>query len=165
MTRWSGTSTGTFSYQPDANGDESQSGDPVNNIGLLYQQGVAGAACPTGWHLPSLKEWLIVLNHIDPFVDIYKDCLDTEVNEGKSLSGKLGEGDTSLIDWQTDTGRRNGENTFFGASGSYGGYVWTSTANCAIGYGDGNNIKVINFNTWGDKHGSRNGLAVRCFKD
>ncbi len=35
-----------------------------STYGILYQWGVASVACPTGWHLPSQAEWIILRDYL-----------------------------------------------------------------------------------------------------
>lgn len=37
------------------------------NYGVLYNWAAAKAACPDGWHLPTVEEWSLLFNHLDPF--------------------------------------------------------------------------------------------------
>jgi uncharacterized protein (TIGR02145 family) len=98
--------------------------DPVNcaKYGRLYNFETAREACPSGWHLPSSVEWVILINYFE----YDKECFGCAGKHLKATSG-----------WNDYKGKSgNGEDTYgFSAlpSGSFEddvgnfGYWWSAS--------------------------------------
>lgn len=130
--------------------------------GVLYNWAAAEAACPAGWHLPTIEEWTQLADYLG----------------GKSVAGaKLKE--TDIAHWQesyTDVtnetgftalpgGFRDFDGTF--KSTGYRGYWWTATEGSElysvwhihISYNAGGmGTDAFAYSKFG-------GLSVRCVKD
>jgi uncharacterized protein (TIGR02145 family) len=148
-----------------ANGSKCYDNKPANCVkyGRLYDWKTAKKACPSGWHLPSDKEW----DKLERYADMYASGASTYL---KAASG-----------W--DKGRdydHNGTDNFgfaalpgndFGYYGSYGGYWWSSSSN---------EINSSNAYSWGIRYNFnytyREGIgwdsndksylfSVRCLQD
>ncbi|MDR2592886.1 MAG: fibrobacter succinogenes major paralogous domain-containing protein [Chitinispirillales bacterium] len=133
-------------------------GDNSNceKYGRLYDWNTAKTACPTGWHLPSQKEWN-----------------DLVTASGGNAAGKALK---STYSWNNNG---NGTDDYgfsalpggirfstgsFGSFG-YGGYWWTATENASSAYRwhmsyDGDDVYKYEYG--GDKN---DGYSVRCLQD
>ena len=127
--------------------------------GLLYNFQAAGGVCPTGWHLPSKDEWLVLINYLG----------------GDNVAGgKLKEEGTT--NWNSPNvatnssffsalpgGQRSGGGIFDGLGTN--GTWWTSTTS-----NSGSQATVFSINngseriTWYDSP-IKKGHSVRCIKD
>ena len=132
--------------------------------GRLYTWTAAKNICPTGWHLPSLKEWLTLIN-----------AVGGENTAGKELKSQTGWGSSNGTDsfgfsmLPAGMGSSKGGDYFrYGGSGSL---FWSSTEDdcrtyapyeCVTAY-----VMVFGYGydaRWGE-NGKVSGYSVRCVKD
>lgn len=134
-------------------------GDPAGTNDEMIAQGV----CPTGWHIPSLDEWLELKNSVerDPRVGVYRG--------GKSLKTATGWEieDSALVG--TDVFGFHGDPTGYGIDDSYAridttGYWWTcsqTSATYAASFPLSSYSSQVNW----ELSGKSDRYAVRCIKD
>ncbi len=115
-----------------------------------------GKLCPIGWHVPSIEEWITLIDYLGGYV---------------IASGKLIE--TSTTHWQSPHTWVTNETNFTALPGGYRwsdgtfsginveAYFLSSTAD------DGINLFIENGNSWiGEMTvDNNNGLSIRCIKD
>ncbi len=154
-----------------------------NSYGALYNWYVVntGILCPSGWHVPSDTEWILLENYLvnnnfnyDGTVDFNKiaKSLASTVSWTESIfTGSPGNPDYSIMRNASGfsalaAGIRFGGDGIFGLINSYGSW-WTSS------YGFNSNlsaysrgIQSTNANFEREDEGNlRKGLSVRCLKD
>jgi uncharacterized protein (TIGR02145 family) len=130
--------------------DEMMAYGPSDTSSLGITQGI----CPEGWHLPTLKEWDVLIEFLG----------------GYEVAGTKLKSESTLWDPNTIATNESGFSllpggaTFSTRLGSYG-RVWTSSKQeqqrpvCLLFHGDQENVYV-------DENGKSNwGLSVRCLKD
>lgn len=133
------------------------------NYGALYNWFAVntGNLCPTGWHVPSEKEWLTLADYLD----------------GETIAGgKLKE--IGLIHWKEENvgasndfgftalpgGYRTGLSSGSFRANGYLGYWWASTENDSIGA----RARLMTYDASDIFRGTglkKNGYSVRCIKD
>lgn len=140
---------------------------------LMNYDTVAGAQgiCPTGWHIPSDKEWCILSVFLDPFVS----CSAMNSSSGLDCAGRLKE--TGYTHWQSPNYGATNESgftaiaagNFHKESSSYGGlkfttHFWSSTKHSYS--------ETIKRQLWTESgritrstQQKLDGLSVRCIKD
>jgi len=144
---------------------EAKSSTYYNPYGVLYNWPAAMASCPDGWHLPSLNEWLELVNHLGGYL---------------VAGDKLKESGTEH--WrEPNTGATN-ESGFNGLPGDFRHFGSGGRFSTDIGFGlgvglwwsstDNNNTDSYhlllhhNFsNTWLEYRNKADGLSIRCVKD
>lgn len=139
--------------------------------GRLYTWQAALKACPKGWHLPSYKEWMILVGKVDRKFDVEDHEWDDSPSPGFDAGKKL----KSQIGWVSE-GNGTDEYAFSalpGGSRTYDGgydrlekyaYFWSSTEfNRYDAWGLGLHFVDVRVNRYtGDK---ARGFSVRCVKD
>lgn len=138
--------------------------NPVNSAtyGRLYNWYAvnSGLLCPTGWHVPSDAEWLVMKNYL---------------GNSSTTGGKLKE--TGTLHWQSPNTAATNEAGFTGLPGgfrsssgsyyqqTYNGYWWTSTTGTDITYGL---YHYLDFNlgfVYRNEDSKVDGNSVRCIRD
>ena len=120
----------------------------LTKYGRLYDFETAKKACPSGWHLPSMDEWSVLINLFD--------SPNNEDLKAKSSNGIDTLGFAALLGGRSDS---NGKFCDVGK----GGYWWSSDESKCFGY-----IRGMFYDTndlyWelGDKS---NFYSVRCVQD
>jgi len=76
--------------------------DPTN-YGFLYNWGTSNNVCPSGWHLPSEKEWEVLI-----------DFLGGKYNAPKKMRATTG--------WQDENDAATNASGFTGLPGGFGGF-------------------------------------------
>ncbi len=148
-------------------GDKQKNGEIY---GRLYNWESAKAACPSGWHLPSDKEW----KQMEKLIGISDPELNIEGFRGrdKNIGGKL----KSLQNWNEPNFGATNSTGFNAISAGYRSYqyyftaigdnadFWTSTEyNCMEAWYRGlNDFNAVVGRNYNYKHC---GFSVRCIKD
>ncbi|GBU24768.1 hypothetical protein R83H12_01403 [Fibrobacteria bacterium R8-3-H12] len=141
----------------DIQGSKCYEDNPENckKYGRLYYYGIAVQACPKGWHLPSDKEWQMLV-----------DFVGGEAVAGTKLKAKDGwnEGGNGTDDYGFSAlpgGNGNSDGSFYGV-GKYGS--WSATEDNAsiawsrnMDYDDAKVIRDHNYKTYL--------FSVRCVQD
>jgi uncharacterized protein (TIGR02145 family) len=115
--------------------------------------------CPTGWHVPSEKEWNILINYLGGETVAGGKLKEIQLSSWNQTSESTT--NTSLFTALPSGYRNNGGN--FGSIGNYG-YWWTSTELNSIDayykglYSNSESISTSNSN-------KKLGLSIRCIKD
>lgn len=93
-----------------------------NTYGVLYNWPAARAACPTGWHLPSVSEWTQLADFLGGVSVAGGKLKESGTNHWWSPN----EGATNETGFRALPGGLRGTNGVFGNTGRYG-YWWSST--------------------------------------
>ena len=132
-----------------------------NTYGALYNWYTVntGKLCPTGWHVPTDNEWIILTNYLG----------------GESVAGgKLKEADT--IHWNSPNAGATNETGFTALPGGYrsddgnffyvgfDGYWW-SASELGVNYAWYKEIMFYNNGVRALNGLKRNGFSVRCLKN
>ncbi len=134
-----------------------------STYGILYQWGVASIACPSGWHLPTSAEWVIL-----------RDSLGGEYEAGGKLKEagtahwlRSNEGATNESGFTALPGGSKGPQGphYFGAIGDYA-HFWSAENDSA-------SAADVSIPSWADNFLVReyhlshktHGYSVRCLKD
>jgi uncharacterized protein (TIGR02145 family) len=135
------------------------------------QQGVQGI-CPSGWHVPTDEEWMVMEGAVDSQYGIgepeWEMYLDRGFDAGtnlKSISGWYSEGNgTDLFGFSgLPGGYRDGSDVFFGSI-RHNGYWWTSTEYTFSNVWN-RNLKKLNPGVYRLLNAKGNGFSVRCLRD
>jgi uncharacterized protein (TIGR02145 family) len=135
------------------------------------QQGVQGI-CPSGWHVPTDEEWMVLEGAVDsqygigePEWDMYDDRGFDAGTNLRSISGWFSEGNgTDLFGFSgLPGGYRDGSGFFFRYIGK-NGYWWTS-AEYTYGNVWNRKLKYLNSGVYRLLNAKGNGFSVRCLKD
>lgn len=90
-----GSETTPYYYVYDYEGDSVAEAKTVDNYatyGVLYNYKAAKNACPSGWHLPSDHEWVV----LEMFLGMSKDAADSSgLRSSGAVGGKLKESGTT----------------------------------------------------------------------
>lgn len=147
--------------------------DSYTKYGVLYNYHAANTACPSGWHLPSDKEW----QELETFLGMDPDEIN-KINIWRE-SGSVGRQLKSTIDWQDSDNIEPKNNIDFNAlpAGYYFGvnekftargdeaYFWGSSKNepmhCSVYRNISKNLSGIyrSCEKWDSA------LSVRCIKN
>lgn len=129
--------------------------------GYLYNWETAKNACPSGWHLPSIDEWDILIDHLGG--------AEVAAAKMKSTSDLWDAPDTNTTNSSGFSGLPGGMRVYVNGMGVYGGleseaYFWTasdnSPKNALTRILTGSRSSVI-----GTGFDKKNGMSVRCLKD
>jgi len=137
------------------------SADSCVKYGKLYNWSAATTACPSGWHLPSSKEW-----------DKLMTAVGGSSTAGKKLKSTFGWNDyygesgngTDVYGFSALPGGGRYSSGFFGTAGG-NGYWWTATDN---GGGDAYRRNMYYYGDYvyeGNDNDKGYGCSVRCVKD
>lgn len=92
----SGSETSYYGYNDSIIGEES-SKDYFTMYGCLYDWGTAQNVCPTGWHLPSDEEWMMLESHlgmnsviVNAFGWRYSGDVSSQLTESKTFAALPG---------------------------------------------------------------------------
>ena len=132
-----------------------------STYGLLYNWHAVntGNLCPTGWHVPSDAEWIVLSDNLGGVV---------------TAGGKLKE--TGLAHWKGPNAGATNESGFTALPGGYRvgdgaficigdlGYWWTSSGESDT-YGDGWALSYYNGIAFTSMWHKESGFSVRCVKD
>jgi uncharacterized protein (TIGR02145 family) len=124
--------------------------------GRLYNWATAMAVCPTGWHLPSHEEWIVLTDFVG---DLY-----TAGTKLKSADGWVGN-DNGTDDYGFSAllcGLGNSVGVFYDVGN--GGYWWSSSeysSDNAYSWGMGYGSENVYYNSGGKDHL----FSVRCLQD
>lgn len=144
----------------------------IDIYGYLYDWGSAKDVCPSGWHLPSDKEWVLLEQHISD--DQTNLCDTSNKNIAKAMCSTWG-WEQSQSDCAIGNEQSNNNSTGFGIlpSGLYNsGYFgfgvytnfWSSTElQSGFAYSHGFNCNNANVIRYVD--GKESGFSVRCLKN
>ncbi|MCX6268023.1 MAG: hypothetical protein NTW16_11790 [Bacteroidetes bacterium] len=130
------------------------SADEVN-FGRLYSWKAAQTACPKGWHVPSDKEWGVLMRTLNSDPGLKMQSMDT-IGKGPGKTGKAPASLSSLL-----SGVRHPDGSFSGLN-LWGG-CWTSSKvndTVATNVLFARGAKEISVST-NDKN---TGFSVRCMK-
>jgi uncharacterized protein (TIGR02145 family) len=138
-----------------------------STYGRLYKWDVAQSACPSGWHLPSDGEWMVL--------EEYLGMSSSDANNtGLRSTGDVGLGLKSTSGWSSNGNGNNsdgfdalpaGSQNYTGNSDHLGekAFFWTSTPSGSLAFD-----RRLAYNENGVyRYGNNrnNGLSVRCIKD
>ncbi|KAA3635195.1 MAG: hypothetical protein DWQ02_10220 [Bacteroidetes bacterium] len=161
---WNNLNTGAY-----CNYNNTKSNDTICTFGRLYNWSAViddRKIAPSGWHVPTYGEWMILENHL-----------------GDSVAGKKLK-ETGSLHWQYSLNKEGDNETGFTALP--GGYRWVSYAGgtgffhigieggwWTVTEGDPNNLENAHHITMGYNYNflggcncsKRDGYAVRCVKD
>ncbi len=125
-------------------------------FGRLYTWESAVKACPTGWHLPKIREYKTLISNTGSPNDAGKFL--------KSISGwqEKGNGTREISFYALPAGGRTSSGDFHGIDSN--AYFWSSTENAQNAYSlelyyDNNQVNLKKDSNKSD------GLSVRCIKD
>jgi TonB family protein len=140
--------------------------------GRLYDWKTAMKACPSGWHLPTHKEW----DELDSYADMYVNGAGTYLNATSGWGNKNGTDDFGFMALPGGYGTSGG--SFVGQIGlisNYGGYWWSSFSESStnayhwsIYFSYNNNIgTAIGFyeRTGFSSNNKSDFLSIRCVQD
>jgi uncharacterized protein (TIGR02145 family) len=164
-TQWQNLTTGAWVYFNNDSQNESPFGKLYNGYTVVDSRNV----CPNGWHVPTLSDWSILINYVDP-----------AANGGNNLPNEAG-GKMKSVGTEywvaPNTGATN-ESGFAGQPGglrqidaSFGdppvhGYWWSATESTQFPNAL-RNIVLVGSTTsvlLGDNY-PNSGFAVRCVRD
>lgn len=137
-----------YNYPAAMNGAISSTADP---------SGVQGV-CPTGWHLPSDLEWIILTNYLD---EEYAGGKLKETGTSHWITPNIGA--TNVTGFTALPGGRRSTYGSFDYIGSFG-FWWSATElNATDAWGRG---MYFNYDDVGrNYHSKEMGFSVRCIKD
>jgi uncharacterized protein (TIGR02145 family) len=154
------TGNGCFAY------DNNESN--VKTYGYLYNWETAANACPSGWHLPSEKEWAMLTTYLGGDSIAHIELKETGQSHWKEADSSV----TNKSGFSAIPGGLYNDNSFkhridFQYIGNYA-YWWGATTEP----GEGNNLNAC-FRTLGDYYKNEKldyasksrGSSVRCIKD
>jgi uncharacterized protein (TIGR02145 family) len=119
--------------------------------------------CPTGWHVPTDAEWIVLIKHLDPNAVGADSNIAGEKMKSVGCYSLLPNASNESGLSAVPGGYRTSDNGVFGNKGLYGEY-WTSTENTIF---DSYYIQLY-YNLRGVGMGGRyksEGLSCRCIKD
>ncbi|MDR2556001.1 MAG: PEGA domain-containing protein [Fibromonadaceae bacterium] len=151
-----------------ADGSKCYDNKPANcdKYGRLYDWNTAKTACPSGWHLPSDKDWNVLMKFVNPNCSDNSNCEDAGTKL-KAISGwntskgyKAGTDDYGFAALPGGYGSSNGK---FNTIGNYG-YWWSASEYVAnLAYN-----RIMNYNSegvYGNLSEDNYLFSVRCVKD
>ena len=154
------TGNGCFAY------DNNESN--VKTYGYLYNWETATKVCPSGWHLPSDKEWAMLTTYLGGDSIAHMELKETGQSHWKEADSSV----TNKSGFSAIPGGLYNDNSFkhrieFQYIGNYA-YWWGATTEP----GEGNNLNAC-FRTLGDYYKNEKldyatksrGSSVRCIKD
>jgi len=154
------TGNGCFAY------DNNESN--MKTYGYLYNWETATNVCPSGWHLPSDKEWAMLTTYLGGDSIAHIEMKETGLSHWKEADSSV----TNKSGFSAIPGGLYNYNSFkhrieFQYIGNYA-YWWGATTEP----GEGNNLNAC-FRTLGDYYknekldyaSKRRGSSVRCIKD
>ncbi len=126
--------------------------------GCLYDWETATKVCPTGWHLPSINEWDILINYLGG-----EDVAGGKMKESNSYWKSPNANATNSSGFSAKPGGYRGHNNGYQDIGINGNW-WSSTPRGihAWGIGVDYDVKYVSKATFSV---SKCRLSVRCIKD
>lgn len=158
MDQWANVSVGAWSFHMDlSNGDK---------YGKLYNWFTIGKningnknLCPTGWHIPSDAEWILLTDYLG----------------GDTIAGgKMKE--LGITSWNSPNTSANNTSLFSALPGGYkdsdgwyasigfSGFWWSSTED-STGSCWARQLNCAKSNIYREKYDKKYGMSVRCLKD
>jgi uncharacterized protein (TIGR02145 family) len=141
--------------------------------GRLYDWKTAKKICPTGYHLPSRREWNDLGKAVEGEGTIIRDVGDNNLyvfwdNAGKRLKAKSdwsdnGNGTDNYGFSALPSGYRTSDGGFYGGAGYYGGW-WTATE-YYNGHAYRRDMEFGHDGVNEDNDSTAYGFSVRCVKD
>ena len=167
---WGSTTSGAYAIY---------NNDPVNDglYGKLYNHYAvtdSRGLCPTGWHVPSEREWNILVKYLDPNADtVCFGCWQSNIAGGMMKSTAM---QPTPGGWQSPNtgatnssgftalpgGLRNGNGDF--GTMATNGYWWSSSD--VSGSDAWNRLLYTNYSDFNRiSYGRADGFSVRCCRD
>lgn len=171
-TQWQTTTQGAWAYY----NDSSQYNTIYGKLYNWYAVADARGVCPTGWHVPTVSEWNVLVKQLDPQADttklsgpispiaggFMKSVGDLQSGTGLWQSPNTGASDSSGFSGQPG-GARDDSGVYSNSFG-YNGIWWSSSVpdfNFAGAWG------LTTFGSYVNRGSSSHeaGFSVRCLRD
>ena len=137
-----------------------------NGYGILYNWGAVGTdkLCPTGWHVPTLREWITICDYRDTEGGIHgEELMEVGTTHWGEFSPLVGTNTTGFTSLPGGFRISTGVFSFLG----YRGYYWASNGRVYPGFKFTQNIFYSgnHITPSRDLESEREGRSVRCLKD
>ena len=154
--QWADLSTGAYCWYSN---DEVTYRETYGALYNYYAVADSRNLCPTGYHIPSDNEWIMLINYLDG---------------GSVAGGKMKE--TGTVHWQSPNTGATNESGFIGLPGGYrdydgtffsigaSAYWWSSTEDPTNNVWF-RNLSSDNANVYRNYGNKKGGLSLRCVRD
>ncbi len=159
----SNTQIGAWSYY----NNDSQYDCPNGKLYNWYAVADPRNVCPTGWHVPTDAEWIVLINYLDPNADGGNTY--PNVAGGKLKS-------TGLQYWLFPNLDATNESGFSGFPAGYRDFngsfesieflgYWWSSSEFDTNFAWSRSLRSINGSAYRVDYGKEHGFSVRCLRD